>query len=41
MYNVFNQLYITRADDNGGTASGAEVFFGPGRTFSVSTTIRF
>lgn len=41
MYNVFNESYITRADDNGGTASGAEVFFGPGRTFSVSTTIRF
>lgn len=41
MYNVFNQLYITRADDNGGSAAGAEVFFGPGRTFSVSTTIRF
>lgn len=41
MYNVFDELYITRADDNGGTAAGAEVFFGPGRTFSVSTTIRF
>ena len=41
VYNVFNELYITRADDNGGTASGAEVFFGPGRTFSVSTIIRF
>jgi outer membrane receptor protein involved in Fe transport len=41
MYNVFNTRYITRADDNGGTAAGAEVFFGPGRTFSVSTTINF
>lgn len=41
MNNVFNTEYITRANDNGGTAQGATVFFGPGRTFSISSIINF
>lgn len=39
--NVFNTEYITRANDNDGTAQGATVFFGPGRTFSISSIINF
>jgi len=49
MNNVFNTQYITRADDGDnpdeasrpGTAAGAQVFFGTGRTFTVSTSINF
>ncbi|MCW2119144.1 TonB-dependent receptor [Flavobacterium sp. 7A] len=41
MNNVFNTEYITRANDNDGTAAGATVFFGSGRTFSISTIINF
>ncbi len=40
--NVFNEEYITRADDGeSSTASDATVFFGPGRTFSISSVINF
>lgn len=39
--NVFNTEYITRANDNDGTAQGATVFFGAGRTFSISSIINF
>ncbi len=41
LYNAFNEEYITRAFDNGGTAEGALVNFGPGRTFSISSAINF
>ena len=41
MNNVFNTEYITRANDNNGTAAGATVFFGSGRTFSISSIINF
>lgn len=41
MNNVFNTEYITRANDLDGTAAGATVFFGSGRTFSISSIINF
>jgi len=49
MNNVFNIEYITRADDGdnrdpateSGTAAGTQVFFGTGRTFSISTKVNF
>jgi len=40
--NLFNEEFITRADDGSGSlASTALVFFGQGRTFTVSTRINF
>ncbi|MDO6736622.1 TonB-dependent receptor domain-containing protein [Wenyingzhuangia sp. 2_MG-2023] len=41
MNNVFNTEYVSVADDNDGTAAGAEVWYGAGRTFSISTKINF
>jgi len=40
--NLFNEEFINRADDgNSSTATDALVFFGQGRTFSISTKINF
>jgi hypothetical protein len=40
--NLFNEEFINRADDGStSSASDALVFFGQGRTFSVSTRINF
>lgn len=40
--NVFNEEYITRSDDgSNSTADEALVFFGAGRTFSISSVINF
>ncbi|NIJ43795.1 outer membrane receptor protein involved in Fe transport [Wenyingzhuangia heitensis] len=41
MYNAFDTEYITRADDIDGTAANARVYYGVGRTFSVSSVINF
>jgi iron complex outermembrane receptor protein len=42
VYNVFNEEFINRADDGSGSvADTALVFFGQGRTFSISTRINF
>ncbi|MEW7289760.1 TonB-dependent receptor [Aquimarina sp. 2304DJ70-9] len=39
--NVFDTEYISDAQDSDGTAAGASVWFGYGRTFSVGTKINF
>jgi len=39
--NVFNTEYVSDANDVGGTASGAQVYFGPGRTYSVGLQVNF
>ena len=41
MYNVFNTEFINRSQDGSGTAEGATVFFGPGRTFNIGTVVNF
>jgi len=41
MNNVFNIEYLTRADDRQGSVSELTGFFGTGRTFSISTKIKF
>lgn len=42
VYNLFNEEFINRADDGpNNNAASALVFFGPGRTFSISTRINF
>lgn len=41
MNNVLDTEYITRANDLDGTAAGASVYFGAGRTFSISSVINF
>lgn len=42
VYNMFNEEFINRADDGqDSNAATAQVFFGQGRTFSISTRINF
>ncbi|MGY6649339.1 TonB-dependent receptor [Wenyingzhuangia sp. IMCC45574] len=41
MYNAFDTRYITRADDLDGTAAGASVYYGVGRTFSAGMVLNF
>ena len=42
VYNLFNEEFINRADDGtNSNAATAAVFFGQGRTFSISTRINF
>ncbi|RZN84725.1 MAG: TonB-dependent receptor [Winogradskyella sp.] len=41
MNNVFNTEYIADSQDGDGTAQGARVFYGFGRTFSVGAKIKF
>ena len=39
--NVFNTEYVSDANDIDGTASTAQVYFGPGRTYSVGLRVNF
>lgn len=39
--NVFNTEYISDANDLDGTANAAQVYFGPGRTYSVGLKVNF
>ncbi|MDN3491814.1 TonB-dependent receptor [Winogradskyella bathintestinalis] len=39
--NVFNTEYVSDANDLDGTASAAQVYFGPGRTYSVGLKVNF
>ena len=39
--NAFNTEYVSDANDLNGTASAAQVYFGPGRTYSVGLKVNF
>lgn len=39
--NVFNTEYVSDANDINGTANAAQVYFGPGRTYSVGLKVNF
>ncbi|GAL62741.1 TonB-dependent receptor [Algibacter lectus] len=39
--NLFNTEYISDAQDNGGLESDAAVYYGTGRTYSVSLKVNF
>lgn len=39
--NAFNTEYVSDANDLDGTASTAQVYFGPGRTYSVGLKVKF
>ncbi|WAC00831.1 hypothetical protein N7U66_11165 [Lacinutrix neustonica] len=39
--NAFNTEYVSDANDIDGTASKAQVYFGPGRTYSVGLKVNF
>lgn len=39
--NVFNTEYVSDANDLDGTANTAQVYFGPGRTYSVGLKVNF
>jgi len=41
MNNVFNQTFISRAEDIDGSVQNLQLFFGTGRTFSLSTIVNF